>query len=61
MASARTDKGFKCHVWPKNNEMEHGIIFIYLFFIYLLDTTLHHLGFNVFFLNTEVVLQVVEV
>ena len=27
--------------------MEHRTIFIYLF-IYLLDTTLQHLGFNVF-------------
>jgi hypothetical protein len=26
-------------------------------FIYLLDTTLQHLGFNVFPLNTEVVLK----
>jgi hypothetical protein len=60
MTSTRTDKGFKDYVWPKNNEVEQSIIFIYLF--YLLDTTLQHLEFNVlFFLNIEVVLKVSEV
>jgi len=58
MASARIDKGFKYHVWPENKWNTEPFLFIYLF-IYLLDTTLQHLGLKClfFFLNTEVVLK----
>lgn len=34
MTSARTDKGFKFQVWPKNNEVEHRIIF-FLFIVFI--------------------------
>lgn len=59
MASARIDKGFKYHVWPKNNEVEHRTIFIYLFVYLFIGHHLTAFGIKMsfFFLNTEVVLK----
>jgi len=59
IASARTDKGFKCYVWPKNNEVEQRTIFIYLFIYWIPPYNTWDL--MSFFLNTEAVLKLVEV
>lgn len=58
MASARIGKGFKYHVWPKNNEVEHTTIFIYLFIYWIPPYNTWDL--MSFFLNTEAELKLVK-